>query len=147
MKRFLFLAVLIALVATVANSQLNYYSTPCGKSTYVASTNDTTKAVKILSATLISFYVHVGDSASIRYVFQTSLDNSTWTYREADTLTKTTGSLNLGGYDEYSLRSATADSLAGQLTGWIRAVRIPAAAGATIGVSTPTIEQKWIYRP
>jgi hypothetical protein len=150
MKRLSFFIVLLALIvgmtvtanAQATANQLNVTNT----ATYTASTNDTTVGRKLCGALLLGYRITVGDSASIEVVFQHSSDNSAWTTLFRDTLTNTGATSNAGTIKQVAIRSSAVDQLGGRLGGWLRTVTVPAAAGATIGVSSPTLKQEYLYR-
>lgn len=136
-KRIGLLFITVMLVVSAVGAQLTPTKFALATTTtYEADQVDTSKALRLASANLISSWFAAADSAVVYRVIQYSRNNSTWTTVSTDTIT-----LTAAGSSEKVVRTATVDLLAG-VAGYMRTILTFATAGN--GVTSPTYDN-WVY--
>ncbi len=140
MKRFTFLMVALALVATAAAAQINLnYTTVFNAESYAAGVADTSGAYYVAGANRLSLVVTTADSAELDVVVQYQT-NGTWTAVLTDSLVTTTAT---GATQEYSITDADSDLLDG-IYYPLRVIITGQATGC--GVTTATFRARFYYR-
>ena len=126
MKRIGIIAVLLIGLAAITQAQLSFTTAPVKKeAAYANSTNDTTRALRIASANLISLSLTTTDTTAVDVYVQYSKNNSTWTTILTDSIVTTT---QASGFEEYSIRDTDSD-LIDNVAGWLRTVLVYRASG------------------